>query len=156
MGHHFRERLDDYLMAQLEPSEKRELEQHLARCRSCESAVAEARATRSYLAWLSPAEATPVPGAGFYLRVQQAIEEKKASGWLTSMMATLHPRFAYPLVLLTLLFSAWALSLEMATVEETIFGIPPPQFSQTIASEQERRESRDLVMMSLVQMDEED
>ena len=155
MGHHFRERLDDYLMARLEPVEKREFEKHLRHCRSCESALAEALATRSYLAWLSPSEAPPVPGAGFYFRVQQAIEGKQASGWFTNL-AALHPRFAYPLLLLTLLFAAWTLSLEMETVEETIFGFPPTEFSQTISSEGERLQSRDRVMMSLVQMEERD
>lgn len=155
MGHHFRERLDDYLMGRLEPVERREFEQHLQHCRSCESAWAEALATRSYLAWLSPPDAPPVPGAGFYLRVQQAIEEKKATGWLTNLTA-LQPRFAYPLLLLTLLLAAWTLSLQMETVEETIFGFPPTQFSQTISSEQERLQSRDMVLMSLVEMEERD
>ena len=152
---HVRDQLDEYLTGELGPDAERQFQEHVRCCRSCETALSEARSARSYLAWLAPAEAPPVPGPGFYLRVHEAIERKLAWGWFGRLAASLRPRFAYPLALLGLLFMAWTLTFEIDAAEDSVFGIPPSQFSASISSELDRVASRDLVLITLVEITEE-
>ena len=156
MRRHVDELLEEYVAGELSLKEQREIRDHLHGCPSCERALAEAQNSRSYLAWLVPEEAPPVPGPGFYFRVQQAIERKEESSWLAELARSFHPRLAYPLLLLVLLSAAWTLTFEVDADDDALIVLPPTQFSATISTEADRRVSRDLVMASLVELTEED
>ena len=156
MWKHINSRLEEYLAEELPPGEQQRVREHVSRCRPCRQALEEAQSARSYLRWLVPEEPPPVPGPGFYFRVQQAIERRVEAGWFGVVARSLRPRFAYPLLLLGLLFAAWTLTFDQDPVDESIFGFPPEQFSSNISSEADRLASRDLVMMTLVEAPEED
>ena len=156
MEKHINSRLEEYLAGELRPGEQERVREHLSRCRSCGQALEEAQSARSYLRWLVPEEAPPVPGPGFYVRVQQGIERRLEAGWFGTVVRSWRPRFAYPLLLLGLLFAAWILTFDLDSGDDSIFGFPPTQFSSYISSEADRLESRDLVMMTLVEATEED
>ena len=155
MQRHVDEQLEDYLSGSLSLREQREIREHLSRCRSCERALAETRDSQSYLAWLVPTEAPPIPGPGFYFRVQEAIERKTDSGWFSELARSFHPRLAYPVLLLGLLFVAWTMTFEVES-DDDLLAVLPTQFSTTISSEAERLDSRDLVMATLVDVTEGD
>ena len=148
--------LEEYLAGELSLREQREIREHLGGCPSCERVLAEAQNSRSYLAWLVPEEAPPVPGPGFYLRVERAIERKADSSWLANLTRSLQPRLAYPLLLLVLLSAAWTLTVEVDADDDVLFAIPPTQFSTTISTEADQLNLRDLVMASLVEVMDED
>jgi anti-sigma factor RsiW len=155
MRHLVDEQLEEYLAGELTSEEERLFTQHLRQCRSCADSLAEARNSRSYMAWLVPDEAPPVPGPAFYFRVQSSIERKMQSSWLTELSRSLQPRLAYPLVLLMLLSVAWTFSVD-GDAEEDMLAAFPAQFSTTISSETERLDSRDLVMATLVDLTDEE
>lgn len=156
MQRHVDELLEEYLTGELSLKEQREIREHLGGCPACERALAETQSSRSYLAWLVPEEAPPVPGPGFYLRVERAIERKAESSWLAELTRSWQPRLAYPLLLLVLLSAAWTLTMEVDVDDDALAVLPPTQFSATISSEADRRVSRDLVMASLVEVAEGD
>lgn len=156
MRRHVDELLEEYLAGELSLKEQREMRDHLHGCPSCERALAEAQNSRSYLAWLVPEEAPPAPGPGFYLRVERAIERKAESSWLAELTRSLQPRLAYPVLLLVLLSAAWTLTFEVDADDDALFAFSPTQFSTTITTEAERLDLRDLVMASLVEVEEED
>ena len=156
MHQHVDEQLEAHLAGELSLDEERVFQEHLRQCRSCEQTLAEARSARSYLAWLLPEEAPPVPGPGFYARVQQNIERKAESSWFGVLAQSWQPRLAYPLLLFGLLVAAWTMTFQMDVEEESVFGFPSTQFSSLVPSEAERLDNRDLVMTSLVEIAEED
>ena len=156
MQRHVDEQLEAYLAGELSPDTERVFQAHLRQCHSCEQVLAEAQNARSYLAWLMPEEAPPLPGPGFYLRVQRAIERKTESSWLSVLARSWQPRLAYPLLLLGLLFVAWTLTFEMDVDDDSVFGFPPNQFSSVISSEADGLDSRDLVMTTLIEIVEGD
>jgi anti-sigma factor RsiW len=155
MRHLAEEQLEEYLGGELSFEEERVFEEHLHLCRACAQSLAEARSSRSYMAWLVPEEAPPAPSPGFYFRVQGAIDRRMESSWLADLTRSLQPRLAYPLVLLMLLSAAWTLSVEV-DAEEDLLAAFPTQFSTTISSEAERLDSRDLVMATLVDLTDEE
>lgn len=155
MRHLVEEQLEEYLSGELSSEEERRFEEHLQLCRACSRSMAEARSSRSYMAWLVPEEAPPVPSPGFYFRVQRAIERRMESSWLADLTRSLQPRLAYPLLLLMLLSAAWGLTIRMDTEDDFVFAFPN-RFSTTISSETERLDSRDLVMATLVDVTEEE
>ena len=155
MRHLVEERLEEYLGGELSSEEERAFGEHLERCRGCAHALADARNSRSYMAWLVPEEAPPVPGPGFYFRVQRAIDRRMESSWLVELTRSLQPRLAYPLLLLLLLSVAWTLSVEADFDDDSVFAFPT-QFSDTISSEADRLDSRDLVMATLVDVTDEE
>jgi len=156
MQRHVDAQLEEYLTGELSLREQREIREHLRGCPACERALAETRSSRSYLAWLVPEEAPPVPGPGFYLRVQGAIERKAESSWLAELTRSWQPQLAYPLLLLVLLSAAWTLTMEVEADDDALVVLPATQFSATISTEAERLLSRDLVMASLVEATEGD
>jgi anti-sigma factor RsiW len=155
MRHLVEEQLEEYLAGELSAEDERTFHEHLKECRACADSLVEARNSRSYMAWLVPEEAPPVPGPGFYLRVQRSIDRKMESSWLAELSRALQPRLAYPLVFLALLSVAWTFSFE-ADAEEDILATFPAQFSTAISSEAERLHSRDLVMATLVDLTDEE
>ena len=155
MRHLVEEQLEEYLGGELSSSEEHAFGEHLNRCHACARALAEARSSHSYMAWLVPEEAPPTPGPGFHLRVQRAIEHRMESSWLAELTRALRPRLAYPLMLLVLLSVAWTLSVEVEYDDDSVFAFPT-QFSDTISSEADRLDSRDLVMATLVDVTEEE
>jgi anti-sigma factor RsiW len=155
MRHLVEEQLEEYLGGELSSGEEQAFEEHVQRCRACREALAEARSSHSYMAWLVPEEAPPAPGPGFYFRVQRGIEQKMESSWLAELTRSLRPRLAYPLVFLMLLSAAWTLTMEVDADEEILAAFPA-QFSTTISSEAERMDSRDLVMATLVDLTDEE
>ena len=154
MHRHVDEQLEAYLAGELSLDQERVFQEPLRQCRSCEQSLAEARSAGSCLAWLLPEEAPPVPGPGFYARVQQNIERKAESSWFGVLAQSWQPRLAYPLLLLGLLFAAWTMTFEMDVDDDGVFGLPPTQFSSVVPSEAERLDNRDLVMTSLVEIAE--
>ena len=154
MHQHVDDQLEAHLAGELSPDQEGVFQEHLRQCRSCEQTLAEARSARSCLAWLLPEEAPPVPGPGFYARVQQNIERKAESSWFGVLAQSWQPRLAYPLLLLGLLFAAWTMTFEMDVDDDGVFGLPPTQFSSVVPSEAERLDNRDLVMTSLVEIAE--
>ena len=155
MRHLVEEQLEEYLGGELSSEEEQDFEEHLQQCHACARSMAEARSSHSYMAWLVPEEAPPVPGPGFHFRVERAIERKLESSWLAQLTRSLRPRLAYPMVLLMLLSAAWTLTMDVDT-EEEILAAFPAQFSTTISSEAERLDSRDLVMATLVDLTDEE
>ncbi len=151
MRHHVKDHIEDYLAGMLDPEALRNFEQHITSCRSCEEALCDSRAARSYLQWLLPVKTPPEPGPEFYSRVQKSIEKKMDSGWLGNLAAALHgPRLAYPLLFLFLglLLMAWSMTFQTDWAETGVLGIPPARFSTSVSSEA----GRDLVMISLVEL----
>jgi predicted anti-sigma-YlaC factor YlaD len=155
MRHLVEEQLEEYLSGELSCEAEHVFEEHLRQCHPCSDLLAEVRSSRSYMAWLVPEEAPPVPGPGFHYRVEQAIERKMESSWLAELTRLMRPRLAYPLVFLMLLSVAWTLTLEVEA-EEEILAAFPAQFSSTISSEADRLDSRDLVMATLVDVTDEE
>ena len=155
MRHLVEEQLEEYLGGELSSEEEQAFEEHLQQCRACTESLAEARSSHTYMAWLVPEEAPPVPGPGFYFRVQRAIVRKMESSWLADLTRSLQPRLAYPLLLLLLLSAAWTLTMDVDG-EEEILAAFPAQFSATIFSEADRLDSRDLVMATLVDVTDEE
>ena len=156
MRHLVEEQLEEYLGGELSAGEEQAFQEHLEQCRACTESLAEARRSHSYMAWLVPEEAPPVPGPGFHFRVQLAIEQEMESSWLAGLTRSLRPRLAYPLVFLMLLSAAWTLTMDVVDTEEEILAAFPSQFSTTISSEAERMDSRDLVMATLVDLTDEE
>ena len=155
MRHLVEEQLEEYLGGELSSEEERAFADHLQRCGACARSLAEARSSRSYMAWLVPEEAPPAPSPGFYFRVQRSIDRRMETSWLADLTRSLQPRLAYPLMLLMLLSAAWTLSLEV-DVDDDLLNAFPAQFSTTISSEAERLDSRDLVMATLVDLTDEE
>ena len=155
MRHLVEEQLEEYLGGELSAGEEQAFQEHLQQCRACTESLAEARRSHSYMAWLVPEEAPPVPGPGFHFRVQKAIEQKMESSWLADLTRSLRPRLAYPLVLLMLLSAAWTLSVKVDPDDDLVF-VFPTRFSTTISSEAELLDSRDLVMATLVDITDEE
>ena len=154
MHQHVDDQLEAHLAGELSPDQEGVFQEHLRQCRSCEQTLAEARSARSCLAWLLPEEAPPVPGPGFYARVQQNIERKAESSWFGVLAQSWQPRLAYPLLLFGLLVAAWTMTFQMDVEEESVFGFPSTQFSSLVPSEAERLDNRDLVMTSLIEIAE--
>jgi len=155
MRHLVEEQLEEYLGGELSSEQERAFAEHLQLCRACAESLAEARRSRSYMAWLVPEEAPPTPGPGFYLRVQRAIDRRMESSWLEELTRSWQPRLAYPLLLLVLLSAAWTLSVDVDAEDDMVFGFPT-QFSTEISSEADRLDSRDLVMATQVDLTEEE
>ncbi len=155
MRHLVEEQLEEYVGGELPPDRERAFEEHLHVCGRCAQSLAEARSSRSYLAWLVPEEAPPVPGPGFYFRVQKAIEQRMESSWLADLTRSLQPRLAYPLLLLLVLSAAWTMTIEVEADDDTDSAFPT-QFSAMIFSEADRLDSRDLVMATLVDVTDEE
>ena len=155
MRHLMEEQLEEYLGGELSSDMERTVAEHLQGCRRCARSLAAARRARSYMAWLVPEEAPPVPGPGFYFRVQRGIEEKMESSWLADLTRSLQPRLAYPLLLLAVLSVAWTMTLNVAADDDTESAFPT-QFSAVIFSEADRLDSRDLVMATLVDVTDEE
>ena len=154
MRNHVRYRIEEYLMGLLDADAQRNFEQHIGSCRSCRKALQDSRDADSYLKWLLPLEAIPLPGPEFYSRVEKSIEKKLDSGWFSNLAAVLYgPRLVYPLLFLFLglLLAAWAQTVSTEWGEAGVLGIPPARFSGTISSEADRANSRDLVMVSLME-----
>ena len=156
MRHHVRDQVDDYLTGLLEPEAGRDFVQHAESCRSCGKALREARIVRFWLQWLRPREESPKPSLAFYAKVQEAIEKRKGDGWFSDLAAALHPRLAYPLLSLAVLLMAWTLTFRPAEggVEFLELDFPPASFATLSSSDADRTLSRDLVMMSLVDLEE--
>ena len=155
MRHLMEEQLEEYLDGELSSDMERAVEEHLRGCRRCSRSLDEASSSRSYMAWLVPQEAPPVPGPGFHFRVQKAIEQRMESSWLADLTRSLQPRLAYPLLLLVMLSAAWTMTIDVEAddVTESAF---PTQFSAVIFSEADRLDSRDLVMATLVDVTDEE
>ncbi len=154
MQNHVHDRLEEYLMDEMEPFAREIFENHVAKCRSCANRVRDARESQSYLAWLRPMEAPPRPGPDFYRKLERSIERKASSGWLPNLAAMLQgPRLAFPLLFLVLglLLTAWTMDFEPELTESGVLGIPPARFSDAISSEADRLHSREMVMVSLVE-----
>src|ERR1019366_8069103 len=138
----------------LDPQTLARFKRHIATCRPCSQAVRDAREAQSYLQWLSPSGDPPKPAPNFYFQVQGAIEQSRASGWLRNLSAMVaRPQLALPLLVLAagLLLTAWTTMIsEPGWVENGIIDLPPARFSSVILSEADRMQSRDLVMVSLV------
>ncbi len=158
MRRHVEGQVEDYLMEWLAPEQRREFEFHTTRCRSCAEALQHAQQARSYLECLLPDEAPPTPGPDFFWKVQRSIEQKRATGWFGALATSLHPHLAYPLLLLGLLLAAWTLTFELAEREEGLLAMefPSALFASMSFSEDDRGAGRDRVMMTLVEMPEED
>jgi len=156
MRHHVWEQVDDYLRGLLEPEAGRHLEQHVEGCRSCGKALREAQIARSYLQWLQRRDGSPEPSPAFYSKVREAIEKRKGTGWFSDLVAALHPRLAYPLFFLATLLMAWTLTYPpVETGEELLdMDLPQAQFTNLSSSDADSTLSRDLVMMSLVDLSE--
>lgn len=156
MRNHVNEHIEDYLAGDMNSFTLRNFHQHVAECRPCAKALRDAQEARSYLQWLQPVEPPPAPGPDFYFKVQRSIQQKSAPGWVGSLVTMFHrPRFAYPLLLLFLglLVTVWTTSFQTEWSEAGILGIPPARFSGIISTEADRMQSRDLVMISLVDED---
>lgn len=154
MRNHVHDRMEEYVMGELEPRARAVVEQHLSECRACARAVADVRQTRSLLAWLQPAGAPPEPSPDFYRKIERSIEKKASAGWLGTLAAAFQrPRLAYPILFLFLglLFAAWTMDFQPEWSESGVLGIPPARFSQVISSEADRYRNREMVMVSLVE-----
>ena len=155
MRHIIEDQLDAYVTETLAPESRREIEQHVAGCRTCREAVEVARSAGFYLQWLSPTEAPPEPGPGFYLRLQESIERKRYSGWFTSL-AVARPRLAYPLLLLGCLLMVWTLTVPPFMSEEDLVAMEFPLVQGTATSRYAANPSltQDDVMLSLFELAE--
>ena len=154
MRNHVQDRVEEYLMDEMEPFARGIFEHHIAECRSCASHLRDARESQTYLEWLHPADAPPEPSPYFYRNLERSIERKAASGWLPNLAAMLQgPRLAFPLLFLVLglLLTAWTMDFEPDLIESGVLGIPPARFSETISSDADRLRSREMVMVSLVE-----
>jgi anti-sigma factor RsiW len=157
MPNHIQDRMEEYVMGDLEPRALALFEQHVSECRSCARALADARQTHAYLSWLQPAGAPPEPSPDFYRKIERSIEKKASAGWLGTMAAAFQrPKLAYPLLFLIfgLLLAAWTMDFQPDWSESGILGIPPARFSQAISSDADLNRDRELVMVSLVESEE--
>ena len=156
MRGHVQDQMDAYLAEALGPEARRDFERHVQSCRACGDALGEAQSVRGYLQWLVSDEASPEPGPDFYLRVRESIERKQVSGWLGSLSVALHPRLAYPLLVLGLLLMAWALTFPGGNAEDELMAMefPSAQFAGLSFTEVGQTITYDDVMLSLVEVSE--
>jgi putative zinc finger protein len=157
MRNHIQDRTEEYLMGVLEPRALAVFEQHVSECRSCALALADARQSHAFLAWLQPAGAPPEPSPDFYRKIERSIEKKASTGWLGTMAAAFQrPKLAYPLLFLVLglLFAAWTMDFQPEWSDSGVLGIPPARFSQAISSDADLVRGREMVMVSLVDSEE--
>ncbi|HUP04521.1 MAG TPA: zf-HC2 domain-containing protein [Bryobacteraceae bacterium] len=79
------DRLEEYLADTLEPAGRREIEAHLAACRSCREEIAEVREVSEMFGSLRSEAEAPEPLPGFYASVMQRVEERRSApvfaGW---------------------------------------------------------------------------
>ena len=148
--------MEDYLAERLrDPRERRLFERHVGRCASCRQALREAERSSWYLQWLRPAETLPAPGADFYVRVRQSIEQRKSSGWFGNLVAALHPRLVYPLAFMILMLAAWTVTLPASGGEElTPVEAIRTEFSNISFPDSDQSHNRDFVMSNLVEIAE--
>jgi hypothetical protein len=158
MGHHVQEQLDDYLAKLLDSAAHANFERHVAACSDCKEALTAAREARQCMEWLVPTEAPPQPGPDFYYRVAQSIEQKRTTGWFGTLAATMRPRLAYPLAFLGLLLLAWTFTYDSRDAEEGLIAMeyPASEFAQMIFSDADEVSGQDLVMMTLLELPEEE
>ena len=158
MGYHVRDQMDDYLAHLLDSARHADFERHVAVCSDCKEALMAAREACQCIEWLLPTEAPPQPGPDFYYRVAESIEQKRTRGWFGTMAATMRPRLAYPLAVLGLLLVAWTLTYDNRDAEDGLIMMeyPSREFAQMTFSDADETSSHDLVMMTLVDLPEEE
>jgi hypothetical protein len=157
MRNHIQDRMEEYVMGEMEPRAIADFEQHVSECRSCACALADARQAHSFLAWLQPVGAPLEPSPEFYRKIERSIEKKASAGWLGTMAAAFQrPKLAYPLIFLVfgLLLAAWTMDFQPEWSESGVLGIPPARFPQVISSDADVIRGRELVMVSLVESEE--
>ena len=157
MRNHVQDRMEEYVMGELEPRALAIFEQHVSDCRPCARALADVRQAHALLTWLQPAGAPPEPSPDFYRKIQRSIEKKTSAGWLATMAAAFQrPKLAYPLLFLVfgLLLAAWTMDFQPEWSESGVLGIPPARFSQVISSDDDVIRGREMVMVSLVESEE--
>jgi anti-sigma factor RsiW len=120
-----KESLEDYLSGLLEPVEERAVESHLAGCETCRAEIRGMQSVSQLFGALRP-PATPAgdaepwaASAGFYARVMQDVETRKAAPSFASFFA-LDFAFGRRLVLSSLLtvvlVGGWLVSREAGAV----------------------------------------
>ena len=157
MRNHVQDRMEEYVLGELQPRALAVFEQHVSECRSCARALAEVRQAHSLLTWLQPVGAPPEPSPDFYRKIERSIEKKTSAGWFGKMAAAFQrPKLAYPLLFLVLglLLAAWTMDFQPDWSESGVLGIPPARFSQVISSDADVIRGRELVMVSLVESEE--
>ncbi|MBI3935032.1 MAG: zf-HC2 domain-containing protein [Acidobacteria bacterium] len=154
MTKHVLDRLDAYLEEMLDSRSLEQFERHVADCGFCRKALLAAREAGRCMDWLLAAEAPPVPGPDFYVRVQQSIDKRLSRNWFENLAAAVHPRLAYPMIFLGLLAAAWTFTYERWQPEEGLAAIeyPATEFAQMSFTMADRELSEDLVMMNLVEL----
>ncbi len=145
-----RERLEEYLNGMIDAGGVREIEDHLASCKQCRSAVDEMRRQSELLKILCPpAEMEPAPG--FYARVIDRIESQKTpSVWNALLEPALAKRIAYASLTLLVLMGTLAVSVDreedmLASSPEIIMSEEPvmPPFGV------DQQRDRDVVLVNL-------
>jgi hypothetical protein len=161
MDYHVRGHLDDYIAEALDGAARRAFEQHVAACSGCRAALGEAKEAQECMALLASKEPPPQPGPDFYYWVRQSIDQQQRSlGWLSGLAVALHPRLAYPLILLVLLMGAWTLTYENVEADDGLIAMefPDTEFTRMLSSNPsgDRALGQDLVMMTLVDLPDEE
>lgn len=157
MGRHVKDRLDEYLTQRLDAESRQEVERHLGVCSSCQQALEETESARAFLQWLVPLDDPPEPGPGFYVRVRESIESRRPYGWFDTLAAGLSLRLSYPVALLGLLVVAWVLTFQQRDGDEALVAMefPSVEFATMAFSGADRSTAEDQVILSLVEMPEE-
>ncbi len=108
-----RDRLEDLLSAEGSAARDPGLVSHLSSCNECSSELAAIKQQAELLSSLrAPAEVEP--GAGFYARVMQRIEERaKDSIWTAFIYSPFAKRLTYVSLAATLLLGSYAISREV-------------------------------------------
>ncbi len=106
--------LEEYLAGSARGARLAAIEQHLASCQSCRSAVEQMRAHQQLFRELrSPAQLGPAPG--FYARVRQRIDARRAASiWSIFLQPAFSRRLSYAslALLVVLSFAVWQGSAE--------------------------------------------
>lgn len=155
MAQHIHNQLDAYLDGLVDPATHADMDRHIARCGSCRKALESVKGARRCLDLLLPFEAPPVPGPGFYARVEKSIERRLAWNWFDSLGAVMRPRLVYPLLFLGLLAAAWTLTSDVVREPEeglTAIEYPTAEFAQMTFTTADHDVSEDMVMMNLVEL----
>ena len=154
MKAHVVDQLDAYFEELLDAQSAEYFRDHVAECRSCSRAFAEAQESRLCMDWLAPQEAPPVPGPEFYVRVERSIEKRLTRNWFENLAGAMRPRLAYPLAFLMLLAVAWTYTAQSREPEEGLAAIeyPTTEFTQMSYTTSDIMASEDLVLSNLVEL----
>lgn len=145
-----RDRLEDLLPAEGSAASDQGLVKHLSSCTECSSELGAMKAQSALLHSLRPPDELE-PGAGFYARVVQRIEERgKDSIWTAFIYSAFAKRLTYASLAATLLLSSYVITQEVFNGDGTDQQVMTQQLHDDPPVTGSLQQQRDAVLVNFV------